>query len=78
MQNYFEIEALMYKLWPAKILTDTSTMHQSEVVTTMSRSPQVGLTRNVHKFNWILTEMQYVCPTSCLTIYKTKLFRLFL
>ena len=49
MPNYFEINAEMYKLWPGKIWTDGhAQIHQTEVVTIMSPSPQAGSTKIVH------------------------------
>ena len=56
VQNYFEIHAEMQKLWPGQIWTYASTMHtrthihRREVVTTMSPSPQAGLT--IKKLSW--------------------------
>ena len=46
-ENYFEIHAQLYKLWPGQIWSDGRThLHQIEVVTTLSRSPQVSSTKS--------------------------------
>ena len=51
--NCFEIHALLYKLWSGQIWTDARTrhgcmhIHQTKIVTTMSRLPASGLDKNV-------------------------------
>ena len=79
--NYFEIHALLYKLWSGQIRTRThghTHIHRTKIVTTMSRLPASWLDKKKTKKSLILYETLCVSLLHNPTNYHHKQFELLL